>query len=308
MKLSLFSILLVLLISCSQPKDQQTQASLTPEPETTSFSGKPLYAKAIDSLVRAKSDSTINAIRSKPELSEEDYVEIGRQLVITYQFKMAVQNFTDGFSRYPTSFKLFRYRGHRYINMRQLENAIADLTKAEELIRPQPEVFEVDAAGNKGATYQHQIWYHIGLYHFLKKNYGESASAFEKSVATAHLGRDLAGSSDWLYNAYQRSGQKEKAVNVLKPFTLDFDIDDKEYPYYRRLLLYNGLIKPEELVDINKPTDQMTLLEITKLYGLGNWYRYQGDMDTANIFYKKILDSKEWAGFAYAAAELDVQP
>ena len=299
-------LLFILMISCA-PKKVETETSATPEPETTSFSGTPLYAKPADSLASIKSDSLIGAIRTKAELSEDDYIAIGRSLVGVNQFRKAVETYSEGLTKFPDSYRLLRHRGHRYINLRQLDKAIVDLNRAEELIRTAPEVYEYDAVGKQGATYQHQIWYHIGLYHFLKRDYATAASAFEKSLATSHAGGDQAGASDWLYNCYMRAGEKDKAAAVVKVFTADFNIENKDYPYYRRLLLFNGVIKPAELVDETKPIGDMTLYDMTKLYGLANWYRYQGDSTKAQSLYKKILESNEWAGFAYASAELDVK-
>lgn len=286
---------------------KENETAKEPVPEAYSFSGKPLYAKPTDSLALTKADSTIAAVHSKKNLTEEDYIEIGRQLTGTNRFRLTVENYSEGLKQFPSSFKLLRHRGHRYLNLRQLDNAIKDLTKAEELIRKEPTIWEYDALGKPTATYQHQIWYHIGLYHFLKREYAASATAYEKSLAATREGNNIAGASDWLYNAYQRSGQQAKIPALLKPFTLTFDIEDKDYPYFRRLLLFNGVITPEQLVDIDKPIEQMSLGETTKLYGLANWYRYKGDSVKANDLYKKVLRSKEWAGFAYACAELDAK-
>jgi len=308
MRLIFLFLSTALIFSCTKPKEEtQTVVNVNPEPEAYSFSGKPLYAKPADSIALRKADSTIAIVKAKKELTEEDYIEIGRQLVGTNRFKATVENYTEGLTKYPNSFKLLRHRGHRYLNLRQLDKAIADLSRAEELIRSQPETWEYDAAGKPSATYLHQIWYHIGLYHYLNKEYKEAASAYEKSLAATKEGKNIAGASDWLYNAYQRSGQKEKIPGVLKPFTPEFVIEDKEYPYYRRLLLFNGAIKPEELVDETKAIDEMSLTEMTKLYGLANWYAYHGNQQKANGLYKKVLQSKEWAGFAYACAEKDVE-
>lgn len=298
---------LLLLVSCNGPRSSSEKPETAREPETVSFSGQPLYAKPADSVAQTKSDSLINAIRAKAEITEEDYVAMGRSYSSVGQFRKAVENYTEGLQKYPDSYKLLRYRGHRYINLRQLDKAIVDLNRAEELIRPQPPVYEYDAAGKQGASYQHQIWYHIGLYHFLKGDYAKGAEAFEKSLATAYAGSDKAGASDWLYNCYMRAGEKEKAAAVAKPFTADFDIENKDYPYYRRLLLFNSVIKPAELVDENKAIGEMTLYEMTKLYGLANYYRYQGDSAKAKTLYNKILESPEWQGFAYACAELDAR-
>jgi len=297
---------LLLLLNCSTHKTgTPAEPGLSQQPEAISFAGKPLLRKIADSASLAKSDSLIAAIHAKTELTEDDYIAIGRALSATSRFKMAAENYSEGLSKYPKSYKLLRHRGHRYINLHQLDKAITDLTKAEELIRPEKEVFEYDETGKQGPSYQHQIWYHIGVYHFLKKEYTLSAMDFEKSLAAAHAGKDIAGASDWLYNAYQRSGEKEKAANVLKRITPDMAIEDKEYPYFRRLLLYKGSIKPEELVDAGMPIEKMSLLHITKLYGLANWHLYKGDKDIADSIHKKILLSKEWAGFAYLEAEMD---
>lgn len=307
MKQFLLMLFVLSALSCGGPRSGSEMPAHSPEAEAVSFSGEPLYAKPADSMAVMKSDSLIQGIRSKPELSEEDYVSMGRSLVGIGQFRKAVNVYTEGLSAFPNSYKLLRHRGHRYINLRELDNAIDDLTRAEELIRNEPEVYEYDATGKQGATYQHQIWYHIGLYHFLKRNYAAAAEAYEKSLATAHTGGDKAGASDWLYNCYMRAGEKAKAAAVARPFTVDFDIENKDYPYYRRLLLFNGAIKPADLVDESKDIREMNLYEITKLYGLANYYAYQGDSTHAQQLYTKVLKSGEWQGFAYASAELDVR-
>jgi len=303
MRYSLAFVVLAL-AACTRPASEQAN---TGEPEAISFSGTPLYARPADSLAKVKSDSLVNAIRAKEALTEEDYISIGRSLVSVGQFRKAVETYSEGLTKFPDSYKLLRYRGHRYINLRQLDKAIIDLNMAEELIRSEQPVYETDASGKPGATFQHQIWYHIGLYHFMERDYDKAAESFEKSLATSYAGTDKAGASDWLYNSYMRAGDKEKAAAVAKPFVADFEIDNKDYPYYRRMLLFNGVIQPAELVDENKAIGEMTLLEMTKLYGLANHYRYQGDLTKAKALYEKVLQSKEWPGFAYACAELDVK-
>ncbi len=301
MRYTIFAITIAALTGCSQPKREAI-----PEPETTGFSGQPLYSRPADSIATVRNDSLIKAVRSKSQLSEDDYIAIGRSLVTVGQFRKAVEKYTEGLARFPDSYKLLRYRGHRYINLRELDNAIADLTRAAALMPEAPE-FELDATGKQGASFQHQVWYHIGLYHFLKRDYVKGAEACEKSLATAYVGTDKAGASDWLYNCYMRSGQKEKAMAVAKPFTEDFEIDNKDYPYYRRLLLFNGVIQPGELVDATKPPAEMDLNDMTKLYGLANFHLYSGDSAAANILYKNVLQANHWQGFAYACAELDVK-
>jgi len=43
------------------------------------------------------------------------------------------------------------------------------------------------------------------------------------------------------------------------------------------------------------------------MYGLANWYAYQGKKEKAMDLYKKIVQSESgWPGFAYAAAEKEL--
>jgi len=60
-------------------------------------------------------------------------------------------------------------------------------------------------------------------------------------------------------------------------------------------------------VDASLPIEQLNLGQVTQLYGVANWYRYNGDIEKANELYKKVAASKDWAGFAVACAELDVK-
>ncbi len=275
-------------------------------PEAKSFAGKPLFAATAPPLILAKSDSVIASIRSKPMQTDDDYIEIGKQLVATARYKRAVEVYSEGLSKYPNSYKLLRNRGHRYITLRQLDQAIADLNKAEKLIQKEPEVMEYGIDGKPTATVRHQIWYHIGVYYYLTKDYTQSAKAFKKALDTAGDLKNVAGASDWLYNCYQRLGKKKEAEELLKPLTPDTDTD-RENAYFRRIMMYKGYITPEQLVDVNMAPDKMSVQEVTKIYGLANWYAYNGNTEKAKSLYSIILQSNAWPGFAYAAAEKDIE-
>lgn len=299
-------LLLIVFASCAPKQEQQNN---NPEPtsaEAISFSGKPLFAAKPDSIALRKADSIITTIKGKSDLNEDDYIQIGQQLVASNRFMASVDAYSEGLQKFPNSFKLLRHRGHRYISIRQLDNAIADLNRAEELIRDQPDVPEYDATGHETGTYQHWIWYHIGLYYFFNQAYIQAAPAFEKCLAASRNNKNIVGASDWLYNTYMRLGEKEKAMKLLEPITPDFDTD-REHPYFRRVMLYKGEITPEELVDVNQDPAKTSVGDVTKMYGLANWYAYQGEKEKAMNLYQKIVQSESgWPGFAYAAAEKEL--
>ena len=174
----------LVLFSCGKQKEQAVvETAATPEPEAYSFTGKPLFTKPAEPKALKKSDSLIAIYNAKGDMSEDDYVEIGKQLSATARFKMAIQNYTEGLAKFPNSYKLLRNRGHRYLNVRQLDNAIIDLMKAGELIGDAPDVMEYGVDGKPTATVRHQIWYHIGVYNYLTRDYKKSAEAFEKAPA-----------------------------------------------------------------------------------------------------------------------------
>lgn len=92
----------------------------------------------------------------------------------------------------------------------------------------------------------------------------------------------------------------------MEPITADFDTD-QEHPYFRRLMLYKGIITPEELVDVSQDPAKTSVSDVTKMYGLANWYGYQGDTEKAMSLYRKIVQSESgWPGFAFAAAEKEI--
>ncbi len=301
-----FALLLITFSSCNPAQEKQTNSIDSTSAEAISFSGKPLFAASADSTTLYKTDSIISNIKSKSDLTEENYILIGQQLIASNRFKASIDAYTEGLEKFPDSFKLLRHRGHRYISIRQLENAFADLQRAEELIRDQQDVPEYDANGNSTGTYQHWIWYHIGLCYFFNQAYIQAAPAFENCLAASRNNKNIVGASDWLYHIYMRLGEKEKASALLEQIPADMDTD-REHPYFRRVLLYKGNITPEELVDVNQDPAKTSVDDVTKMYGLANWYAYQGEKDKAMELYKKIVQSEGgWPGFAYAAAEKEL--
>ncbi len=305
MKPFTFVVILITLCSCSNQKEHVENSTPSNDPEAISFSGKPLFAKEAEPAALAKSDSTIKTILSKGDLTEDDFVEIGKHYVATNRYKLAVSNYSEGLEKFPNSYKLLRNRGHRYITLRKLNEAIRDLEKAEELIPAVGEEMEYGLDGKPTATLRHQIHYHIGVFQFLKKDYIKAAIAFEKALAAADNSKNAVGASDWLYNCYMRIGRKDKADELLKPITPDY-VEDKDQAYFRRVLFYKGLIRADELIDVTMPSEKMSIQDVTKLYGLANWYKYQGNSEKSTELYKLVLQSDGWPGFAYAAAEKEM--
>lgn len=276
-------------------------------PQAQSLAGKPLVSPPVDEKIIHKADSILQVIHAKTTLTEDDFIEIGKQLVAKAMYKEAVANYSEGLMRFPNSFKLLRYRGHRYLTLRKLDLVGKDLLKARELIKSQPDVWEVDAKGKPTDTYQHQIEYHLGVYYFLKKEYKNAVNAFELSLKYAHDANEIVGTTDWLFLSYARNNQRAEAEKLLLEFTPN-EKADKEQAYFRRILLYKGAIQPDELVDPAIPSEKLSIQEVTRMYGLASWYElFRGQTNKAKELYSKILNANNaWPAFAYLASEVEM--
>lgn len=271
--------------------------------EAVSFSGTPLYRPPVDPEQIASYDEAIDAIEKKSARSEDDYIELGFLYIAGNRFRDAIDAYTRGLEDHPDSFKLRRHRGHRYINVRELEKAIVDLNEAVELMGDtSSDVMEYRLDGSPNATYEHWVWYHVGLYHYLNENYGEAAEAYQKCIDTAINNTNLVGASDWLYNTFQKAGDPESAARVVAAISPDIETD-RNHVYFQRVMLYKGMAQPGDILDIDKPEADWNGRDITIGYGVANWYKYNGDEETADKIYRAILQSPYWSAWAYVVTD-----
>ena len=274
-------------------------------PQARSLSGKPLFSEIVDVKTTEKCDSILYVIQSKESLSEDDFIEVGRQLVKKAHYREAVANFSEGLVRFPNSYKLLQYRGHYCLTLRKLDRSLNDLLKARALIKSQPDSWEEDATGKRTDTYQHFIEYDLGVYYFLKRSYQEAATAFETSLKEAHDPNEMVKTSDWLYNAYMRDSRVSEAEKLLATITPEFK-SDHERPYFVRIMLYKGLSRPNELIAETGSPDQWSTQQVARAFGVANWYTFQGDTKNAKEMYNKITQSSKWTTFPYLVAEVEL--
>jgi hypothetical protein len=73
--------------------------------------------------------------------------------------------------------------------------------------------------------------------------------------------------------------------------------------YYRRLMLYKGVLPPDSLLAQNGDAIEVATLR----YGVGNWHLYNGRVDEAEEIFWRVTSSEDWAPFGYIAAEADLR-
>ena len=281
------------------------------KPEATSLLGKPLYRVDLGAEQSKTAEANLQAARdalARAPKSADAMVWLGRRAAAAGHVREAIDVLTRGMEQFPADARFYRHRGHRYITVREFDKAIADLTKASQLIagkpdEPEPSLADPNVASSE--TLHYAIYYHLGLAYYLKGDFARALPVYRQCLAVARgaTGNDdqTAGASDWLYMTLRRLGRADEAAKVLGPIVPGMKIKDDQQ-YYDRLLMYKGLKKPEELLGAGgDPVSAATLQ-----YGVANWYLYNGRKNEARKLFEKIITGPNWMPFGLIAAEAEL--
>ncbi len=103
----------------------------------------------------------------------------------------------------------------------------------------------------------------------------------------------------------RRLNRGPEAAQVLNPIRPGLDIIEND-GYYRLLLMYKGIESAESLHQ-QALKQEGSAGSYSILYGIGNWYLYNGRVDEARAVFKKMLAGNQWTSFGYIAAEADMK-
>jgi tetratricopeptide (TPR) repeat protein len=206
------------------------------------------------------------------------------------QFREAIATFTRGLEIEPNNALLLRWRGHRYLSVREIDRAFADLSRGSKL---DPTIY-----GN---------WYHLGVVQFLRGDFADAAASFAKAQPIAPDAGELQGSVDWWWMSLSRAGRGAEAKSMLDR-KLDQqrpDFKPAVNAYTQRLRLYRGEIGPEAVLTA-ADTDEVQIA--TLAYGLGNWYMVRGDKAQARKWFERSVQaSGGWPGFGFIVSEAELR-
>ena len=279
-------------------------------PEATSILGKPLYPIELPADSRKALEANLAAAEAehaKNPTSEEAIIWLGRRQAYLWRYREAIDMFSKGLALHPKSFRLYRHRGHRYITVREFDRAVADFERAAALIAGVPDEVEPDGAPNKygkpRSTSHSNIWYHLGLAYYLKGDFTNALRAYQNCMKFSANDDMRVATLDWLYMTYRRLGRHGAARLLLDQVSDKMEILEND-SYHRRLLMYKGVVRPEQLLDA-AAADDLTIA--THGYGVGNWYYVEGNTAKAREIFEKVIQGRQWAAFGYVAAEADLK-
>ena len=305
MKKLLIIPIILLAIACKENNPEQAAAEAA---EVYSLLGLEYYAPT-DSNPKADSNLVVAQKNFDADASEENYIWLGRRLAYKVKYNQAIDVFTEGIAQYPNSYKLYRHRGHRYISQRKFDAAIADFTKAAELMPAAPLEIEPDGMPNKInkplSTTQFNVWYHLGLAHYLKGEFDKAEQAYLKCMEVSDNDDLITATVDWLYMTYRRQGKTDEAKLLLEKITPNMIIVEND-SYFKRLNLYKGSLPVDSVLNVSSTSADADLAIATQGYGVGNWHLYNGDTAQAIAVFERVIDGKHFSAFGFIAAEADL--
>ncbi len=271
--------------------------------------GTPLLAQepAPDARPRLQKDleAAQTAFLKNPD-DVDTIVRLGRRLSSMNRFREAVDAYTRGLARHPNDARLLRYRGHRYITLREYEKAVADLSRAAELAKGKPDQPDGDPpAGplaSASSTLHYSIYYHLGLAHYLRGDFAQALPAYRDCLRIAQGNDDrVVAVTDWLYLTLRRLGRQEEALKLLPANLADLKVQEN-FVYRNRLRMYRGELAPEDL--LRTGGDDVTLA--TYGYAVGSAYLLGGEKEKAQAAFTRVVEGRAWPAFGFAAAEADL--
>ena len=202
-------------------------------------------------------------------------------------YREAIQTFSRGLRDQPDNPILYRWRGHRYISVREFDRAVADLVNG---IGRDPE--------NYGILYQ------LGVAHYVRGEFDSAASAFARAKTHPPNITERLGSYDWLWSSLMRAGRRAEAEASIADLTPADLAANATIAYAQRLRLYRGWIRPDSMLG---PSDTSDIQVATLSYGIGNWYLLRGDTARAREYFRRSVASGGWPAFGFIASEVELR-
>jgi tetratricopeptide (TPR) repeat protein len=231
-----------------------------------------------------------NSNRDEKARTAQEYLEAGLAYAKSQDYENAWKVFSQGLSLYPFDVQLRQQRARKHMVFHPWQ-AISDFVLASRL---EPSNWE--------------IWYYMGVAYFFLREYGQAQDAFQACLKAAQkTGDDIVPVLDWLWTIERQLGGDGEGI--LELFSLEMPIEEDNYAYYRRLMLYKGLLDEKDFYDeaVLVSREMGEIDWVTQAWGLANYLRLKGEGERAVEVLKSIrARSKFTAAFAHVLTERDL--
>jgi tetratricopeptide (TPR) repeat protein len=306
------SVLLDAACSSSPTTSSHPSRSLPPGAQAFSIQGEVLYPPHLLPVEQSKLESALAETKSRWDAdprNAETLIEYGRRLGALSRFREAIDVFTRGIAEHPGDARMFRFRGHRFISVREFDGAREDLERAvllsaDRADEPEPSL-KPNARGVVIDTLELNIFYHLALAHYLLGEFDAAAENWRECLRLAKNDDARCMATYWLSMTLARGGREAEAQPSLAEIRPDLDVI--EYVAYHKLcLVYKGALDPDALL-ASTPARGDTAIDFATLgYGIGTWHLAHGHRERALAIYRDVAHSEAWQAFGRIAAEVDL--
>lgn len=199
----------------------------------------------------------------------------------------SVEECTTALRLKPNNSVALRDRGHYYINLHRVADAIPDLARAEKLEKKDRE-----------------IYYHLGLAYYINRDFRRAAKAWQGCLDNASKDDDVISCSAWLYPSLVRAGGHEaEAKKVLERITPEMKPKENT-AYFDRLMLFKEATTEKEYA---KTMEKDAVSKPTVCYSIGLWHLLNGRHFQARDYFEKATSSEIKYAFGVVAAEAELK-
>jgi tetratricopeptide (TPR) repeat protein len=299
---------------------------LPPGAEALSLRGEVLYPPPVPEGQRESLEQELLEAHARWKAAPDDadaLVWYGRRLGYLGRFNEAVVVFTEGIQRHPDDARMWRFRGHRWITLRQFDKAVADLEKAALLIRGRPD--EVEPSGQPNArgidldTLHENVWYHLALARFLLGDWEGAVDGWRACRETVRNDDGRVMCAYWIASASRRASVEAAArgeTQAARSFDAELqlaladvrrDMDIVEYVSYHRLALaWRGDLEPSAVLEGARAADAGGVDFATVGYGVAHWLLCRGEREAAREVLEEVCLGESWHAFGHIAAEVEL--
>lgn len=275
--------------------------------EATSLLGKPLETAEPTGEFRQRQEALLAEARERLDAAPDNvdaWIWVGRRLGYLGRFRDAIAHYSEAIERFPDAAELYRHRGHRYLSVRELDNARADLERAVTLMASRPDAVEQDGLPNERnqptGTLRSNVWYHLALARHLLGDEQGAIAAWEEARDAVDNPDNLVAASYWLYLECAAAGDAAGAKAALAPIKPDLDVIEND-DYHRLLLVFRGDADAQELLAEAEKAGGVQLATVG--YGLAAWHLQRGERTEAARLLRHVVDHTPWPAFGHLAAE-----
>ncbi|HPV74725.1 MAG: hypothetical protein IPF87_09495 [Gemmatimonadetes bacterium] len=274
--------------------------------EAVSLQGEALFAPPMPTAPVVSADSALAASPDDPDR----LLAAATARANAWRFRDAIAMYGRGAERWPNDARFLRFRGHRYITVRQFADAATDLDRAAQL-----------------DSTNFDVVYHQGLAHFLLGHFDRAAAIYLKCLGfsenEALRAREASGAyrkgyrscmrmatndddrvsmTDWAWRALVRAGRRAEADRLLAPVREGMAISTNR-SYYENLMMYKGLRTPEQVL---QAASADSVRFSTSGYSVGHYLLVRGDSARAFEMFERVVDGPHWSGFGVIGAEVEL--